>query len=110
MLERETTECQFESDPMNWNKLLSGLVAVIYIVLAAIHGGAEMAFRVVLFLILPLACIWFSDAMGRYTGTGSMLWSQFPITEESPGILVCILGWVVLLMPALVFLIVAASS
>jgi hypothetical protein len=91
---------------MNWNRLLSTLVAVTYIVIAAIHGGAEMAFKVVLFLILPLACIWFSDAMGAYTGFFPL--GDYPITQQSPGILVRIMGWVVLLMPVVVAIIVSA--
>jgi hypothetical protein len=83
---------------MNWNKILSGLVAIIYIVIAAIHGGAEMAFKIGIFLILPLGCIWFSDAMGGYVGLGLMAF-DYPITKQSPGLLVCIMGWVVLLLP-----------
>jgi len=90
---------------MNWNRLLSVLVAVIYIVFAAIQGGAEMAFKVVLFLILPLACIWFSDALGAYTGFLPL--GDYPITQQSPGILVRNLGWVVLLMLVVIGIIVS---
>jgi len=91
---------------MSWNRLLSVLVAVTYIVFAAIHGGAEMAFKVVVFLILPLACIWFSDAMGAYTGFFPL--GDYPVTQQSPGILVCVVGWVVLLMPVVIVIIVSA--
>jgi hypothetical protein len=95
---------------MNWNRALSALVAVIYLVIAAIHGGAEMALKVAMFLILPLACIWFSDAMGSYTGFGSMLWSSYPTTQQSPGVLVCIMGWVVLLLPVIAVVIIYVSA
>ena len=80
---------------MNWNRIISGLVAVTYLGAAFAHDGAELAFKVGLFLLFPLACIWFADAMGAYTGpTTSMA-----ITSKSPGVIVCILGWVLLLMP-----------
>jgi len=95
---------------MNWNRALSGLVAVSYLVLAAIHGGPGMALKVAMFLILPLGCIWFSDEMGRYTGFGSMLWSSYPITEQSPGVLVCIMGWVVLFLPVIAGVIIHFSA
>jgi len=54
-----------------------------------------MSGAVLLFVIFPLACIWFSDAMGGYTG----LTTSMPITATSPGVIVCILGWLLLLMP-----------
>jgi hypothetical protein len=86
---------------MNWNKILSALLAITYIVVAAVHSGAETAFKFAFFLVLPLGCIWFSDAMGGYTGLGLMKFS-YPITERSPGLLVCIMGWVVLLLPVII--------
>jgi hypothetical protein len=94
---------------MNWNRILSSLVAVIYIVIAAILGGAEFAFKIGLFLILPLACIWFSDAMGGYTGLGLMAY-DYPITKQLPGILVCIMGWGVLFLPAIAGVIIYFSA
>jgi hypothetical protein len=94
---------------MNWNKILSGLVAFIYIVIAAIHGGAEMAFKIGIFLILPLGCIWFSDAMGGYVGLGLMAF-DYPITKQSPGLLVCIMGWVVLLLPVIAGVVIYFSA
>jgi hypothetical protein len=53
---------------MTRNRLLSGVVAAIYIVVALCFGGAEAGLKIGLFLILPLACIWFSEPMGGYTG------------------------------------------
>ncbi len=53
---------------MSKNRFLSGLVAVIYIIAAFVTGGGEASCKVLLFVILPLACIWFSDAMGSFTG------------------------------------------
>ena len=77
--------------------------------MAAVHGGAETAFKISMFLILPLGCIWFSEAMGGYTGLGLLQFGA-PITNRSPGILVCIMGWVVLLLPVAIGVIIYASS
>ncbi|HLX95271.1 MAG TPA: hypothetical protein VKU37_05970 [Verrucomicrobiae bacterium] len=83
---------------------MSSLVAITYIALALIFSGGALAFKLGLILIMPLACIWFSDAMGSYTGLGLMAY-DYPITKQSPGILVCIMGWVVLLLPAVIVVI-----
>lgn len=62
-------------------KLLSGILIV---------GGG---------LLLPLACIWYADEMGEYIGT-------LPgpaINRRSPAWMVKIVGWVLLLLPAILF-------
>ena len=94
---------------MNWNRVLSGLVALSYIVIATISVGAEGAFKVGIFVIFPLFCIWFSEAMGGYTGPG-MMWFDYPITQKSPGIFICILGWIILLLPVMIVIIGHFSS
>jgi hypothetical protein len=86
---------------LNWNRVLSGLLAIIYIIAALLMGGAEGGFKLLGFVVLPLACIWFSEAMGGYTG----LTTSVPITAPSPGIMVCIVGWVVLLLPIVLVII-----
>ncbi len=91
---------------MNWNRILSALVAVIYFVGAFVAGGGETGCKALSFVIFPLACIWFSDAMGGYTG----VWISWPITATSPGVIVCILGWLVLLMPLFILVIVYAAG
>jgi hypothetical protein len=72
---------------------------VSYLVFAFGHGGWESVVKIGMFLIFPLACIWFADAMGGYTGPTP----NMSITKTSPGAFVFILGWVLLLLP-LVFL------
>jgi hypothetical protein len=85
---------------MNWNRVISGLLAGIYLVLAYAHGGGEPTFKMGLCLILPLACIWFSDAMGGFTGPTTII----AITRVSPGVFVLILGWLILLLPVIIAL------
>lgn len=41
--------------------------------------------------IFLLACIWFGEEMGSYTG----LLSRVPITEKTPGCLVRTIGWLI---------------
>lgn len=83
---------------MSWNRILSGLIAAITVVVALCGGGAKAGFKVALFLVLPLACIWFSEGMGGYTGAN---WCA-AITAPTPGVFVCIAGWLLLLVPAIV--------
>jgi hypothetical protein len=82
---------------MNRNRVISGLIAVIYLVVAAAHGGIESALQVGICLILPVSCIWFAEAMGGYVGPAA----TYAITKASPGLIVCILGWLLLLLPLL---------
>jgi len=74
---------------MSRNRILSGLLAATYVVVALCGGGAEAGFKAALFLVLPLACIWFSEAMGGYTGP---TW-RAAITAPTPAVFVCIAGW-----------------
>jgi hypothetical protein len=83
---------------MSWNRLLSGLLAIGYIIFGFVAGGAEGGFILAGFVILPLAAIWFSDAMGGFTGIAV----DIGITAPSPGIFVCIAGWILLLMPIII--------
>ncbi|HXQ70962.1 MAG TPA: hypothetical protein VN844_10770 [Pyrinomonadaceae bacterium] len=85
-------------------RTLSLIIAAVYLVLTAIAGssrGRLLPNLLIVFggLLLPLACIWFGDELGEYVGTlpGS------GITRKSPGWMVKIGGWVLLLLPAIVF-------
>lgn len=80
---------------LSWNRILSGLLAVGYIVGGFSTRGGEAGFIVLAFVILPLACIWFSEPMGGFTGLSGNIW----ITAPSPGIFVCIAGWLLLVFP-----------
>lgn len=80
---------------MNWNRILSSLVTVLYIIAGDESNGGETAFKAGTFVILPLACIWFADAMGGYVGPN---W-RGNITATSPSAIICILGWLILLLP-----------
>lgn len=55
------------------------------------------------YLVIPLLCIWFGDEMGDYLGT-------LPgpaINRRTPGCLVRVAGWILLLFPVIALLIMA---
>ena len=91
---------------MNRNRFVSGSVAAIYLTVALWGRGAEAGFVVAAFLILPLSCIWFSDAMGGFVGP---VW-RGAITGPSPALLVRIAGWLLLLLPAIVGIVYALAG
>lgn len=82
------------------SRLLSGIVALFYLGAAIALGDYQIIFKVAMFLILPLACIWFSDMMGGYTGF--LLFPRPAITKETPGFFVALVGWMLLLTPLVI--------
>ena len=79
------------------SRILSLLVAATYVVIALLAGAGFETIKIAVFLVLPLACIWFSDAMGDYTGVAG----GGPMTR-TPGIIVAVAGWLLLLAPVFI--------
>ncbi len=50
------------------SRIISATIAVIYLIAAYVTVDAEAIWMIGLYLILPLACIWYSEAVGGYTG------------------------------------------
>ena len=84
----------------NWNRVLSLLLAVVYVAATYHWGNMESACIFGVSIILPLACIWFADEMGGYVGLN---WGG-SITGPSAGIFVCIVGWLLLLSPIVMWI------
>ena len=80
---------------MNWNRILSGILAIIYLGVSGYFGGGGAALKVAAGLTLPLTCIWFGDELGSYVGG---MRGQ-AITTETPGCLVRFGGWLIMLLP-----------
>lgn len=91
---------------LNRNRVLSGSLAASYILIVFCARGAEAGFKAALFVVLPLGCIWFADAMGGYIGPN---W-RGSITGPTPGIVVCIGGWLLLLLPVIIGLVYALTG
>jgi hypothetical protein len=77
-------------------RVASLAVTLAYVVSAYFLIGWVRAIEVAGCALLPLACIWFPDAMGSYTGFVGV--GRF-VSEESSGPGIFFMGWVVLLLP-----------
>jgi hypothetical protein len=81
----------------DWNRILSALLVLGWLGLLGVAGGAESVAKGLIATVLPLACVWFPDELGALTTSLPGPLSMQPITQSSPGCLVRVLGWVVLL-------------
>lgn len=94
----------------DWQRIASLLVAIAYLLVSPLlfpadtwsHLMADILMRI-LSLAFPLACIWFADDLAEYYRDGTL----FPeITTPSPGRFVRLGGWILLLLPVLLLLLV----
>ncbi len=86
------------------SRILSGFVFVSLLLVVYLFGsGWGSVFSCVRGLIVPVAFIWFADAMGKVTGVRMGL-IRPGISHETPGIVVAIGGWVVLIVFSIVVL------
>ena len=92
----------------DWERIASLVIAVAYLLVSPLlfpadswsHLVADIIIRI-LALVFPLACIWFSDDLAEYYRDGTL---APEITTSSSGTLVRFGGWVLLLLPVLIFL------
>jgi hypothetical protein len=76
------------------------LIAVGYIVHAYIFLGAKSGTQVLIYMILPISFIWFSDEIGAYSSPYSIR-----ATRTTPGPIVALCGWVLLFLPLILVII-----
>ncbi|MEQ1907116.1 MAG: zf-TFIIB domain-containing protein [Pirellulaceae bacterium] len=95
---RTSNKLQFAQGLLR-SRLLSGFVAVGYLsfVLVAI-GSLHLFLSMILFLLLPMTCIWFPDATGNLKGVSLGLGRPI-ISETTPGDVVALCGWLLLVLP-----------
>ena len=87
----------------NKDKVISLVIALIYFIIVGIVGADRYSLKpthqwsqyVAVTLIPSLACIWFGEGMEKFQGTFQLQ----PITKETPGCLMKLLGWLLLLSP-----------
>lgn len=82
----------------SWEKVISLGIAVFYMIFAWFFMCEDALdfLEVAGFLILPLACIWFSEAVGSYRGPtfgAGIIW------RKSHPSLIRFMGWALLLFP-----------
>jgi len=95
-----TTETLMFAITTNWNRILSALVCIIYIIFAFLDEGGGFAFSTLGASFVLLMIIWNADDIGSYTGGKFSGW----MTSPTPGWLVRILGWIFLLTPGVVII------
>lgn len=85
---------------------LSLIVVLAYAAFALVGGSSRSALAAVgavlatmVYALVPLACIWFGEGMGDYIGSAP----GPAINRRTPGWMVQIGGWFLLLLPALIF-------
>jgi hypothetical protein len=78
---------------VQWGSVVSLVIGGAYIVSAFARMDPYAGVQMTLFCVLPLACIWFPEALGDYIGGR--------ITAESNPTWVKVLGWIVLMVPML---------
>ncbi|MEP7014733.1 MAG: hypothetical protein ABI925_04770 [Verrucomicrobiota bacterium] len=82
------------------NRSLSMVVCLGYLAGAYLHGRGATVLWVATGLLLPMACIWFPEALGEFTGTMRLQ----AITAPTPAFLVWAGGWFILVgVPLLVY-------
>ena len=94
----------------DWERIASLLVAVAYLLIFPFlypanswsHLVTDILIRI-LSLAFPLACIWFADDLGEFFTDGKL---APEITTQSSGRFVRRLGWLLLLLPVLMFLLI----
>jgi len=82
---------------MTASRKFSLVICLVYLASAIYVLGAK-SLLMAAFLVFPLACIWYGEAMGSYS-------SPMRLTRATPGTFVVILGWILLLLPIIGFLI-----
>ena len=92
---------------MTISRLLSLILCVLYLIFAAIGGGFKGFLYTTAFLLLPMACVWFPDEMGQYTGTSM---GKGYINTTTPSCFVTFIGWIFLLFPIFVGIYAMLSS
>ena len=95
------------------SRRLSVLIVVIYLAIFSLAALSQPPGHVIGrlvavagYFLIPLACIWYGDEMGGYVGT-------LPgpaINRQTPGWMVKLAGWVLLLLPAIIPLILFAAT
>ena len=83
------------------SRILSALIAIGYVSAAYLAEGGKLALTCGVYLLFPLAFIWFSEELGSFTG----IVQGHGITSTTPGCFVALAGWLLLFLPVIIGLI-----
>jgi hypothetical protein len=76
---------------MSRSRVLSVLLAAIYVAIGCLFGGQRAGAKMLAFCSLPVLCIWYPEAFGNYVGGR--------ITAPSPPSVLRVVGWIILFAP-----------
>jgi uncharacterized membrane protein len=95
----------------NKGRILSLIVALLYIIFGIIVGGFGFL-AVLLFLVMPVSLIWFSELIGSYTGSSFGFGGPIvkAIDSPTPAVFIRSIGWFLLLFPFIKALFIAIIS
>ena len=80
-------------------RLLSALIALCYVAAIWRREGWPGALALLVPLAIPLGMIWYAGSISRSEGWG---WARGRIDRPTPPMAVRLLGWVLLLTPAII--------
>ena len=86
------------------NRPFSLAVALVYLFWFGSKEGSDGILIALIFLILPMAAIWFGEYMGSFLGFAFL--SRSLITAPTPGLAVVVAGWILLLSPFVALIII----
>ena len=87
------------------SKIAAVIFSLFYLVVASVLMGLEGFLRMLMFLVFPLACIFFGESLGRLTGVRvGFSFCRPALTKPTPGFLMVFGGWLLLLLPLFVYI------
>jgi len=90
------------------NRGLSLVIYLSYLAMAYFNGAGLIAMKIAVFLLLPMGCIWFAEALGGYTGFDGHLQV---IDTPTPPFLICACGWLLLVgVPVVLYFVFRSAS
>ncbi len=84
------------------HRIASGVVYAVWIGLSLYTNGLGQAFKTAAYYLIPMSCIWFSDAMASYSGV--MLCRGRLVDERSHPVFLRWGGWFLLLVVPIVLI------
>ena len=88
------------------SKVISGTIALGYLSVAYFFKGSIWALKATGSMVLALACIWVSEAMGGYVGGVG----RGRITAPTPAFFVALGGWILLVVTVIVGCVIMATT
>jgi uncharacterized protein len=99
---------EYQQTGCNKGKIAAVILSLLYLGGAFFYAGYQGFFRMLQFLILPLAFIFFGEAFGGLTGVTFRATLFAPVvTRPTPGVFVVLGGWALLLLPIVLGMLIA---